>query len=108
MLSIERLGTQIRHLTKKIQQIESLEARGRTSETALDEQQIAKIATRGAVTAALNALTAGASLASVQVPRVTFSTPFLTRVPVCIQPRWHNTKYAAVVCAAWRHEADLN
>lgn len=60
-------GTQARHLRKKLQQIEALEARRRGG-AVLDGQQAAKVAQRAAVTAALDALSDGASVASLQVP----------------------------------------
>lgn len=60
-------GLQVRHLRKKLQQIEALEARRRGG-AVLDGQQAAKVAQRAAVAAALDALSDGASVASLQVP----------------------------------------
>lgn len=57
---------QARHLRKKLQQMEALEARRRGG-AALDPQQAAKLAQRPAVQAALDALSGGATVASLQV-----------------------------------------
>lgn len=78
---------QARHLRKKLQQMEALEARRRGG-AALDPQQAAKVAQRTAVQAALDALSGGATVASLQVLRRTRAlvNPFVKEVvPSCFR-----------------------
>lgn len=68
---------QVRHLRKKLQQIEALEVRASEGE-ALNPQQAAKVAQRPQVVAALAALAAGASVASLPgllAPQTSASEP---------------------------------
>lgn len=79
------ISRQIRHLTKKLQQIDSLRARGLAGRSPLDAQQTAKVGTRPAVAAALDALLSGASLASAQE-----LLPATSSVKLISAASWHD------------------